>query len=244
MNTGPLPSFAPDKYDLTLNHLEKAERVKEVRERLSSDQKLMENVIGGYDANPEKIAEHRRWNEEKLAWFLANPGDGQTPERIASAVRCCRDELVTLTDLHRALSWVEEIENNSMELQAKSPTRTAMESRIYREERDAARWLERCVTVAEVAFLSELAARSWRRRARFRMQRERWLGCRGGMMMLIDLKPRLSVVGAGFECALARVATLVEVKRLLGIFQTEARVVTEDGERVVVGEGFKIFRVS
>ena len=63
-------------------------------------------------------------------------------------------------------------------------------------------------------------------------------------MILIDLKPRLSVIGAGFESALSRVTTLAEVKRLLGIFQTEARVVTEDGERVIVGDGFKIFRAS
>lgn len=225
-----------------LNHISKREAAADLRRRLPSDVLLMENVIGG--PTPERITAMRAHCAAKLAWLEANPGDDLTPERVKRCMDICRDELVPLTELHKALHWVEEIENNSMMLEQKSPTRKAIESRIYHEERTACRWLERCVTEEDSEFLSVLASRSYRARERFRLSRDKSLGSRGGVMLFIDLSPRLTAVAAGLESALARCRTLADVKRLMAVFQTPCRVVTEDGERVVVGEGFRIFRTS
>lgn len=221
------------------NHVWKRETADDLRRRLTSDVLLMENVIGG--PTPERITAMRAHCSAKLAWLDANPGDDLNDKSVAAYLSICRQHMRTLTELKSALSWVAEIEDNSLNLEKKSDTRANLERRVYDEERDAARWLEKCLTIEQAAFLGELLARSWRRHPRFRMYRDHTRDSGYSGTVMIDLRARVSRGSVGFEDALSRASTLAEVKRLLALWHTDATVSLSDGVKVFKGEGFTIF---
>ncbi len=222
-----------------MNFLRKQELLRDEKFRLRDEAQLRWSCGFGRSEmrdqwTPEVAAYYRAKVEASIAWLEANPGDDLPPARVERLMGLVRRAQAEAERLCHAVEWVQEVEDNCLELEAKSRTRECLEKKFYEAKREVTSCLGDLVRKEEMDFVCAMSQRWFSRRSlrRWRVYRDEHYP----RLLLTDfaIAPARCVE---FENIVGAAKSLKDVKRLLAVWHMDCRVVEEDGAKIVQSEG-------
>lgn len=263
------------------NHIRKAEKLADFNFALSSDGQLQYQIRAARAwsdvsavalLSPEELAAHKNLWLARRDWLLNNPGDDLPAEVCAAAIKNALRGCGRVAELRSAADWCREVDEYSEHYapgekpMEKTPTHAKISKRLSEAIEEVRDQLVSVLTREEVAFVIEVANRSWRTHERFWLQTSTDRDCHGASVAAfrlheVELRGRYGArAGAGgftlggfwsanFERCIRNARTLAEARRLCAVWRTPVKVCQTAAGRIVLaeeqtGDGAQVFAIA